>query len=109
MTFHNALLFRKIQFDNKLDKKRNTIFFLLQCLLVVAGMVACSGKNENKTTIDLAGEWDFQVDSLDKGINEKWYTLSLNDKIHLPGSMLTNGKGDEITVNTKWTGGIWDS
>jgi len=59
--------------------------------------------------IDLSGQWAFQIDFLDKGEENKWFTKNLNDKINLPGSMLTNGKGNDITLNTKWTGGIWDS
>ena len=38
-----------------------------------------------------------------------WFAKNLDDKINLPGSILTNGKGNDITVDTKWTGGIWDS
>ena len=64
-------------------------------------------KTANK--IDISGQWSFQMDSLDKGVEAAWFTKSLNDKIELPGSMLTNGKGNDITVDTKWTGGIWDS
>ena len=37
--------------------------------------------------IDLTGEWDFQIDKENKGIDEKWYARPLNDKINLPGSM----------------------
>ena len=62
-----------------------------------------------KNKIDLSGQWNFQVDSLDKGVEGKWFTKDLNDKITLPGSMLTNGKGNDIKIDTKWTGGIWDS
>ena len=29
--------------------------------------------------------------------------------VTLPGSMLTNGKGDQVTVDTKWTGSLYDS
>ena len=49
--------------------------------------------------ISLEGSWD----------------LSLNDSTHyddyvmLPGSMLTNGKGDKVTVDTRWTGSTYDS
>ena len=49
--------------------------------------------------ISLEGSWD----------------LSLNDSTHyddyvmLPGSMLTNGKGDPVTVDTRWTGSTYDS
>ena len=46
---------------------------------------------------------------MDTGVNEGWYAKDLTDVIRLPGSMLTNGKGDEIKVSTPWTGGMWDS
>ena len=69
---------------------------------------ACNSIPE-KDTIDLAGEWAFQIDSTDIGINEGWFTEELDDAINLPGSMLTNGKGDDVTVSTEWTGGMWDS
>ena len=59
--------------------------------------------------IDLSGEWKFAVDSLDKGISEKWFDQTLSDKVVLPGSMTTNGKGNEITLKTPWTGQIVDS
>lgn len=59
--------------------------------------------------IDLAGTWRFQVDSLDKGVSEQWFNKKLGDEIWLPGSMTTNGKGDEITTHTPWTGSIIDS
>ncbi|SDP82418.1 Glycosyl hydrolases family 2, TIM barrel domain [Mucilaginibacter sp. OK268] len=59
--------------------------------------------------IDLSGNWAFQIDSLDIGIKQKWYGSNLTNKITLPGSMTTNGLGNDITVNTPWTGGIEDS
>ena len=49
--------------------------------------------------ISLEGSWD----------------LSLNDSTHyddyvmLPGSLLTNGKGDPVTADTRWTGSTYDS
>jgi hypothetical protein len=60
-------------------------------------------------SISLAGKWDFQIDRNDAGIQEKWFNKKLSDHIQLPGSMLTNGKGDEVTLQTKWTGSIYDS
>jgi hypothetical protein len=59
--------------------------------------------------IDLSGTWSFQVDSLDKGLSNKWFTRQLPDKITLPGSMTTNWKGNDISLNTPWTGDIVDS
>ncbi|MEI6138998.1 MAG: sugar-binding domain-containing protein [Mariniphaga sp.] len=67
----------------------------------------CSNKVENK--IDLSGTWKFAVDPNDKGITEKWFSKPLSDQVTLPGSMTSNGKGDDITLNTAWTGQIVDS
>ena len=59
--------------------------------------------------INLSGEWRFAIDREDKGIQEKWYNQSLADKVNLPGSMTTNGKGDDITLKTPWTGTLNDA
>lgn len=59
--------------------------------------------------ITLAGDWRFAIDREDKGIQEKWYNKILPSSIQLPASMAQNGEGDEITINTKWTGSIYDS
>jgi len=61
------------------------------------------------TYIDLSGEWQFRIDSLDKGMANRWFENNMEDKITLPGSMTSNGKGNEVSVNTQWTGGIVDS
>lgn len=88
-----------------------TILFLSSALST-GSLMAQAAKDRitgNKYKIDLSGEWLFQVDSLDEGIQQQWFSKDLKDKIVLPGSMTTNGKGDEIGVNTPWTGGIVDS
>lgn len=67
---------------------------LLSILLVLAAMSAHA-----QDKIDLAGEWNFvQGDTPD-----------YNDRVTLPGSMLTNGKGNEVTVETKWVSSLYDS
>jgi hypothetical protein len=60
-------------------------------------------------SISLAGDWQFQIDRNDVGVQEQWFNKKLADSIKLPGSMLTNGKGDDVTLQTKWTGSIYDS
>jgi Beta-galactosidase/beta-glucuronidase len=61
-------------------------------------------------SISLAGEWHFRIDRNDAGVQEQWYRQVItDDQIQLPGSMLTNGKGDSVTLHTKWTGSIYDS
>ena len=76
-------------------------------IILIICFSAC--KNEQTNSIDLLGEWQFQIDSLDIGIQEKWFEISFADKVNLPGSMTTNGKGFEVSKHTKWTGGIVDS
>ena len=59
-------------------------------------------------TISLAGKWRFALDRADTGIGERWFERSLSDTVKLPGSLPAQGIGDEVTVDTKWTGGIVD-
>lgn len=77
------------------------LFFLL-CLLAILPI-------SSQVRIPLAGEWQFAIDPQDKGLLEKWYAKKLTDKVNLPGSMAQNGKGFEVTVNTKFIGDIIDS
>ncbi|MEI8087731.1 MAG: sugar-binding domain-containing protein [Paludibacter sp.] len=65
--------------------------------------------SQTPNTISLNGVWRFQVDSTDKGIADRWFARQLPETIELPGSMATNGKGNEITVHTQFTGEIVDS
>ena len=55
-------------------------------------------KNSERA-IDLAGIWKFAMG------DEPNY----NDHVMLPGSMLTNDKGDDVSVNTQWTSSLYDS
>ena len=50
-------------------------------------------------TINLAGDWELSLGD----------SLHYNDYVMLPGSLLTNGKGDPVSVKTKWTGSLYDS
>ena len=62
-----------------------------------------------QNVIDLAGEWQFQIDRDDVGVSQKWHSKTLDDKINLPASMTQQLKGDDITVSTKWVGSLYDS
>jgi hypothetical protein len=85
----------------------------LSCLVVIIVLQAsCVSQNKgslNKNEINLAGDWKFQTDSGDIGINAQWFTKELDGAISLPGSMTTNNLGDDIAVNTPWIGSIIDS
>jgi len=58
--------------------------------------------------ISLAGQWRFQLDPDNMGEEEKWFNSKLTDRIKLPGSTAENGFGDDISIDTKWTGSIID-
>ncbi|MFH0988765.1 MAG: sugar-binding domain-containing protein [bacterium] len=66
-------------------------------------------QSSSKSTISLKGTWQFQTDPEDVGIDQKWYQKKMKETVKLPGSMLENNKGDDLTLNTKWTGSIYDS
>ncbi|WP_255489426.1 sugar-binding domain-containing protein [Dysgonomonas sp. 216] len=72
-------------------------------------MCLCVTSYAQNKKIDLQGEWRFDIDRNDVGETERWYSKKLGDKIHLPGSMAENYKGDDVTLNTQWTASIYDS
>ncbi|MCX6906438.1 MAG: glycoside hydrolase [Verrucomicrobia bacterium] len=61
-----------------------------------------------ESAVSLEGQWRFQLDRNDAGITEKWFERALPGRIKLPGSLPAQGIGDEVTVDTKWIGGIVD-
>ena len=72
---------------------------------IILFLIASCSRDQN-SSIDLSGEWQFRMDPEDIGISEKWYEGELQDTVKLPGSMVENRKGFDITLETKWTGGI---
>lgn len=58
--------------------------------------------------VSLAGTWRFELDRNDRGLIDNWPGRRLPDRIRLPGALQAQGFGDEVTVETKWTGQIVD-
>ncbi len=79
--------------------------FLLLCLVKT---INTFGQNDSKLMLNLSGNWNFQIDSLDVGVSDKWFNRKLSDLVTLPGSMTTNYKGNDINIHTPWTGQIVD-
>jgi hypothetical protein len=77
-------------------------------LLFILIFACTAEKGEERDFISLEGEWGFTIDSLDQGINDEWYNTSFDESVQLPGSMAENGKGDEVSISTDWTGSIVD-
>lgn len=58
---------------------------------------------------DLSGSWEFEIDRTDNGKSDNWQNRRLADNIVLPASMPQRLKGDDISVDTKWVGSLYDS
>ena len=80
---------------------RKTTFSLLVAAALAANIASPTSAQR---TINLQGTWHFATTS-DSASKPK----KLDDTVTLPGSMLTNGKGNPVTVDTKWVGSLYDS
>lgn len=78
-------------------------------LFVLFTLLSANSSILSQATISLSGDWRFAIDSNDEGVQQKWFIKKLNETVQLPGSMLTNHKGNAVTLQTKWTGSIYDS
>jgi hypothetical protein len=58
--------------------------------------------------IPLSGVWRFELDPADEGLVGFWENRALRQRIRLPGALQGQGFGDDVTVDTKWTGQIVD-
>lgn len=84
-------------------------FYFLLVIIVSCFVSTISGQQIRNERINLSGKWRFRIDSFDKGEHQHWFNQILDETVKLPGSMTTNNKGNDITVNTAWTGSIFDS
>ncbi|MCB1129966.1 MAG: hypothetical protein KDN05_02490 [Verrucomicrobiae bacterium] len=81
----------------------SSVRFLLA--LPLAGSLLAGG-----STLPLDGEWRFEMDRGDKGVEAGWFVRDLGDKIQLPGILQNQGFGDDISPDTPWVlglGGEW--
>ncbi len=74
-------------------------------LLVLVGVQSALAAAD---TLSLTGEWRFSLDRADTGVTQAWFQRRLAGHVRLPGSLPEQGIGDDITVQTPWTGGIVD-
>ena len=70
-------------------------------LYTIAIMIAVvsSLSAQAQEVVNLSGAWDFSVGE----------TPRYQEQVVLPGSMLTNGKGNPVSLETQWTGSLYDS
>ena len=79
---------------------------LVLTALAATGLLARALPADDVLPLD--GKWRFQLDRADAGLQENWAAKKLANRIHLPGSLPEQGIGDDVTMNTVWTGGIVD-
>ena len=85
-------------------------------LLRVSALTLLTGLSLITTTVgagpaaDLTGTWRFRIDRDDRGLADEWWKRPRPgiDTIKLPGMMQAQGFGDEVSVDTLWTGQIVD-
>lgn len=62
-------------------------------------METAKGKVQNGKSISLVGKWLFSQGNVP----------TYDTEVVLPGSILTNGKGDDVCTHTPWVGSLYDS
>jgi len=76
-------------------------------LLLLFALISCN--QEKELYIDLSGEWNIYLDRDNLGFTKLRNNASFTETVTLPGSLVENGLGDEISMSTHWTGQIVDS
>ncbi|HEX7573767.1 MAG TPA: beta-galactosidase, partial [Bacteroidota bacterium] len=77
-------------------------------VIALASFLSLASSEPRLSVRDLTGMWHFRMDPRDAGVGERWFLQRLEDTVHLPGSMAENRRGEPVTIDTKWVGGIVD-
>ena len=75
------------------------------CFLTAA-LLACTSVVAQTQKVSLAGEWSYRLDPADEGVAAAWYASPLDGSLQLPGSLTTNGIGNEVDAATPWVGSM---
>lgn len=72
----------------------------IRCKILVGIVFVLFASSCKQTTneIDLSGEWEVALDSLDRGIEEGWYKTTFADQINLPGTLCDSEYGNACTL-----------
>lgn len=90
----------KVNNESYMNNNAKTTILVASFLLAIGMLYPFSAWAEGQNhIINLAGKWHFAQGDVP----------SYEDQVDLPGSMLTNGKGDAVTVNTRWVSSLYDS
>lgn len=59
----------------------------LKFIIWITVVLSATSCKQTVNEIDLSGQWEVALDSLNKGIREEWYKKSFSDRITLPGTL----------------------
>jgi len=91
-----------------MDRRFRSLSLKAACVVLLAWVVVCASAAVGQESRSLAGKWRFQADPEGEGEAQRWFATEPEQTTRLPGSMTENGHGDDVTVETEWTGGIID-
>jgi hypothetical protein len=77
-------------------------------IILFSGLTVCSGMQNSSEVISLSGAWGFRLDPDSIGETGQWYRQTFSDTIQIPGSLQEQNYGQNVSVNTNWTGDIID-
>lgn len=84
-------------------------FFLRFLLVLSSGFSLLVGPSQAQSRLSLAGSWQLRLDTGDVGLEKHFWFGTYPDQINLPGSLTEQDKGNPVTLDTPWTGDVFDS
>jgi len=73
----------------------------------IVASVICSTAHAAEE-LDLSGRWAFRLDPGDAAEAGRWFAGPLPDRVELPGSLQEQGHGNDVSLDTAWTGSVID-
>jgi hypothetical protein len=83
--------------------------FLALFTLLILGRAQSAAMEPTMEKITLDGTWRYELDPNDSGVAGQWFGRSFTNSLQLPGSLSEQEIGNDVTVNTQWTGDITTS
>jgi hypothetical protein len=83
-----------------------TVAYIVSLVLLVLSAAGHTQKTDDARS--LAGAWRFELDRDDRGLPDDWSTRQLSQQVELPGVLQAQGFGEDVMLDTKWTGQIVD-
>ncbi len=88
--------------------KTNRLAFGIFFSLLMIGAVSCNvGKDEERETLDLSGEWGHATDPENVGITQNWQTNSFQQIIDLPGTTAVSTEEKGLSPQLLQDGAVW--